>query len=353
MAYNKHMSIRPYFVFLLALFFAFTVASSAHAATLSIDPPDGHFGPGDTFVATVRLDTILEECVNAVTVELNYSKDWMKASAISKGESFLTLWPEEPTIDLEHGIVRFEGGIPAGYCGRVQGDPGKTNIIAKVIFTIPGNMIGGKATSGPEPMLVTFGPATKVLLNDGFGTVAPLILQVGDYTRELSSLGLNNEWLDIVHADKIPPELFHISLEQDPQTYQGKYFIVFSTIDKQSGVHHYEVTEDDPNQFCYARGGKYIKADIITTKSPYVLTDQTLKSRVVVRAIDNAGNASEAVLAPQNGDHGTRTISSNIDGGTYFWWYVIGGTLLILIVISFWIFHRRRGILNTEVTRTS
>ena len=52
----------------------------AYAATLSIDPPDGNFGPGDTFVLTVRLDTAHDECVNAASIVVNYPTDWMKAS---------------------------------------------------------------------------------------------------------------------------------------------------------------------------------------------------------------------------------------------------------------------------------
>ncbi len=43
------------------------------------------------------------------------------------------------------------------------------------------------------------------------------------------------------------------------------------------------------------------KSSFITGVSPYVLTDQLLKSRITVRAFDHAGNTQEAVLAPKNG----------------------------------------------------
>src|SRR3989344_7008730 len=127
--------------FLFMLFLAtpyLLLPTPLSAATLSIDPETRSVGPGDTFVATLRLDTITGECVNAVTAEILYPKDWMNASAVSKGESLMSLWVEEPSVDREQGRVFMSGGIPAGYCGRVQGDPGKTNVVAKIIFSIPG-----------------------------------------------------------------------------------------------------------------------------------------------------------------------------------------------------------------------
>src|SRR3989344_881302 len=313
----------------------------AYAATLSIDPPDGNFGPGDTFVLTVRLDTAHDECVNAASIVVNYPTDWMKASAISKGESLFTLWPEEPMIDLDNGVVRFDGGIPAGYCGRVQGDPGKTNILAKIIFTIPGNMIGGKTASGPEALAVTFGTETKVLLNDGFGTQAPLTLVSGAYVRELNSLGMKNEWIDLVLEDTTPPELFRIELAKEANTFQGKYFIIFSTVDKQSGVDHYEVSEDDPEQFGFVRGKKYEKALFVTAKSPYVLIDQELKSRVTVRAYDHARNISEAILPPQNGAKAPLGSSRDTMVVVRHWFSLVGGTVLAIVFVWIWLPRRK------------
>ena len=48
--------------------------------------------------------------------------------------------------------------------------------------------------------------------------------------------------------------------------------------------------------------GKNVKSEWKTVTSPYLLADQTLESRVVVRAIDNAGNIQEKILGPTNGD---------------------------------------------------
>ena len=315
-----------------------TYPATVFAATLTIDPASGEFGPGDTFVLTVRVDPLDGECINAVAAEINYPKDWMRAVAVSKGESILTLWPDEPTVDTARGSVYFNGGTPAGYCGRVLGDPGKTNVLAKIVFSIPGNMIGGKVATGPEPLLLTFGPKTQVLLNDGFGTPAPLETVGGSYIRTMSSVGHANEWTDIVHADNISPDLFTVSVEQDRQTYQGKYFIVFSTLDKQSGVHHYEITEDDPNHFGFVVNKKE-PALAVTAKSPYLLTDQTLSSRIIVRAFDHAGNMQEALVSPKS--HSGAPIASESAGSNMMMW--IAGILIGLLVIfgAFWFLGRR------------
>ncbi len=334
---------KAFFVFFL-LSASYSLPTASEAATLTMDPATGSYGPGDMFVVTVRLDTTPAECVNAAMVELLYPADWMKATAVSKGESLLTLWTDEPTINIEHGKVSFAGGIPAGYCGRVQGDPGKTNILAKIIFTIPGNMIGGKVATGPVPMALTFSSSTRVLLNDGFGTPVQLSLKEAMLTHSLTSSGIKNEWLDIVHADNTPPDEFKVSVEHDPSTFGGKYFIVFSTVDKQSGVHHYEVREDDPGRLGFQRG-KNDPASFAVAQSPYPLVDQELKSRVTVRAIDNANNIQESIIPPASGTFSVSALheaGSSAPGSKKIWWTI--STLFFLFAggIGSWHYTRQR-----------
>jgi hypothetical protein len=337
---TRQIHRRRFFACILYTLYLLLYTSLASAATLSIDPEILIVGPGDNFVATIRIETLPDECVNAVSVELLYPSDWMNASAVSKGESLMTLWPDEPSVDREKGRVFFSGGIPAGYCGRVQGDPGKTNILAKVIFSIPGNMIGGKVATGEVALPIIFGSSTKVLLNDGFGTPAPLLLKHTEYVRTLTSSGMKNEWLDVVHADNTPPDLFTITVEHDAHAFDGQNFIIFSAVDKQSGIHHYEVMEDDPVNLGFVYGKK-VKSSFVVTASPYVLTDQTLQSRIIVRAYDHAGNMQEAVHAPTNGTSTTGLSGRNNMRHTFselFSLQMIGGifTLILLAVAGWW-----------------
>ncbi len=331
-----NMYIKTFFSLLFLLF-----AHTASAATLSLDPISGEYGPGDMFVVTVRLDTPLEECVNAVNVELLYSTDWIKSTAFSKGESLLTLWAEEPVINESEGKITFSGGIPGGYCGRVQGDPGKTNILARLVFNVPGNMIGGRVATGPEPITIRFGSSTQVLLNDGFGTPAPLETQDADLTRIMTSTGIKNEWLDIVHSDDLPPDPFTVIVQNNPGTNNGKYFAVFGTVDKQSGVHHYEIREDDPGKLEFVRGEQK-RAVFVTATSPYILTDQTLQSRIVVRAIDNAGNVQEAIAPPTNGDFAhVQPPEGNEKKISITQVFLAGSILVVFFLILGFLYYRR------------
>lgn len=320
----------------LVTFFAL-MPSALFAATLSLDPAHGSFGPGDMFVVTVRIDTDKDECINASDIAVLFPPDLVKVTAVSKGESLMTLWTDGPLIENEKGKVSWSGGIPGGYCGRVLGDPGKTNILGKVVFSV----LGIKEKAGEVPMGFSFASSTKVLQNDGFGTMATLSTKDATLTRVLRASGVKNEWLDIVHADTVPPDSFDVSVHHDPNTLGGKYFIIFSTVDKQSGVDHFEVMEDDPSRIGFVRGSNE-HARLETAASPYVLFDQSLKSRVTVRAIDNAGNVEEAILPPSNGTFSV--YAANDTGalaGEYqdLWWFMLVALFAVIVGFAYW--HHR------------
>jgi len=76
--------------------------------------------------------------------------------------------------------------------------------------------------------------------------------------------------------DNILPESFKVEISQNPAIFEGKYFIVFSTTDKQSGIDYYEIKE----------GKKNWKIAV----SPYILENQKLTSDIWVKAVDKAGN---------------------------------------------------------------
>lgn len=327
----------------------FLVAGSVSAATISLDAPADSYAPGDIFIATIRIDPGEDECVNTVAVRLSYPTDILRAQALSRGESLLTLWlpddPGVPEIDQEKGVVALSGGIPAGYCGRVEGDPGKTNIVAKVVFGVLPGATGKTATA-------SFIDGTTAYLNDGRGTKAPLSTSGASFsivpaTGEESA----NEWQEAIALDQTPPEIFAIELEVDPQTFYGKHFIVFSTSDKQTGIHHYELLEDDPDRFGYSRlSGEPVAFSPQT--SPYVLMDQELKSRVVVRAYDHAGNIQEAILPPQGASE--RALALSKEAEERVWWYA-GIAAIFFVIISAFVYFtmsRRRvgegGIVDGE-----
>lgn len=326
-----------YIIALIVLFPSF-----AFAAEISLDPTSGVYGPGDSYVVNVRLSPETDdECINAVDVSISYPKDLIKASAFSKGESILTVWAEEPTIDQTKGIVHFSGGIPGGYCGRVLGDPGKTNIIGKVVFSVPAMLIGTTTQASDIQIPVTVLPESKAYLNDGQGTLATLRVKGAVFGRSNDAEHLHNEWTDAIHGDVLPPDDFRAEIQSDPNIFDGKFFLVFSTVDKQSGVSHFEVMEEDPLHPGKTRGTRDA-ALFIRTTSPYLLKDQTLKSKITVRAFDNAGNRKEFVLnpgdSPKTQDVGTAT-------PTDWWpWMIIVLVALVGIVIILRYHYPKRSV---------
>ncbi len=284
-------------LFRISFFFCFffLFLHDAHAATLYIDPTKADLNRGDSITVSVRLDTDEGECVNVVNGVVSYT-DNIQPVDISRGSSIFSMWVEEPVINKESRTITFAGGIPNGYCGRIPGDPRLTNNVVDLVFQSPGLQIG--TTEGGNEASISFNEQTQVLLNDGFGSIAPLQLFGTSITlaREPGS-ELKNEWQGVVATDEIPPEGFSIALERTENAFSNDYFITFNTTDKQSGIDHYEVIEEPLSSYNLFLWGAET-APWVEARSPYVLTDQSLNSTIRVKAIDKAGNEYIATLVP-------------------------------------------------------
>jgi hypothetical protein len=263
-------------VLVLSLVLFFTGAPLASAASLYLDPSSGTYGPGDTFFVDVRVNNE-DTCINAAQVMLSYPRETLKAVDFSRGASIFSLWIEEPFLDTENGVVRFAGGVPGGYCGRTSGDPALSNVLGRVVFTVLQNT----AASASINIL----QSSEVLLHDGAGTKAPLTTHGANITIASSRMQTENPWLQQVHDDTIPPDPFTAIVESTRDVYGGKYYLVFSTVDKQSGIDHFELLER----------GAWKKVE-----SPYALRDQFLRDDIQLKAIDKAGNERMAAYDPES-----------------------------------------------------
>ena len=238
---------------------------SVSAATIYLDPNTGTYGPGDTFITEVRLDNE-GECINAVHVAVSYPTDRLRAVDFSRGNSILNLWIKDPTIDTGRGMVEFMGGIPGGYCGRIPGDPSLTNVLGRIVFSV--------VKSDASQAEISVSSESEAYLNDGLGSRAQLTVRGSSVTLQSEKTDVGNPWIEEVGADTTPPDPFTIEVQSTRGVFGGRYYIVFSTTDKQSGMDHYEIFE---------RGAWK------PVVSPYRLTDQSLKD-IQVKAIDKAGN---------------------------------------------------------------
>ncbi len=305
-----------FFTFLICILaFSFLIFNSCQAAILYLEPSMAEYKVGEIFVLENRIDLEPNENINVVEVNLKYPKDLLEVIDLSFGNSILTVIPHQPIINRDEGTISFAGGIIGGYTGQIPGDPGKSNLLAKIIFKSK-DIIKG---SGKIEFLET----SQVLLNDGLGTPTKLTLKSALINiSEDKPLIVKNEWQEELEKDKIPPESFEIKIQNDPSIFDGKYFIVFFTTDKQTGIDHYEVSETKNKD----------KENWQRAESPYLLADQTLKSFIKVKAIDKAGNQRIEILPPKTQKN----------------WLDLIITLIIFLIVFFILYLLRKKVLITK-----
>jgi hypothetical protein len=320
---------------LLGLLFA-SPLYTVSAATLYIDPPLPTINRSDSITLSVRVDTdeAAGECVNAVDAVIHYDPS-IQPVDVSLGDSIFSVWVEPPKINPENRTITFAGGIPNGYCGRIEGDPRLSNVIAKIVFRSPGLQIGGGDEANTAT--VSFGDESQVYLNDGQGTLAALTTYPSKITLERTpGQTITDSWRESVQNDMTPPQQFGIALERDTKAFDGKYFIVFNTSDKETGISHYEVMEEPLSEFGrFAWGGA--DAPWIEARSPYVLSDQSLNSTIRVRALDKAGNEYIATYVPLESERkmSTETLYGYVA-------IAVGLTVIGVLGMIVWQWVRRR-----------
>jgi len=314
-------------------------ASSAAAASLYLDPARTMLYRGDAMTVAVRLDTdeASGECINAVDAVITYSEQIIPVDT-SIGSSILSMWVEKPRIDTDSRTITFAGGIPNGYCGRVDGDPRLTNVLAEIVFRSPGLMVRG-GDAGNEAS-VLFGPETTVYLNDGRGTKAEL-LTYGSLIELSRNPGtsLVDPWSETVRNDLIPPEGFSVEVVRIPPEH-GRYYAIFNTTDKQTGIDDYQIIEEPIDQLGSFTWGR-ADAPWVSGRSPYELRDQSLGSTIRVKAIDKAGNETIAVYVPSQGERSLSLATLMV--------YGFGGFVLMSLLVLIVILWRRRGAKSREV----
>jgi len=291
--------------------------TTTFAAVLYLESDGGEYQPGDVFIVEMKIDNE-NEYINTVEANLSFSQDILQVVDFSKGSSILALWVGEPEINQESGLISFVGGIPGGYGGKISGDPGVSNLLGKVVFKMKGFTEDNSLQIGR----VDFLESSQVLLNDGKGTLAKLtakgiIFEIAQF--EPTQIP-KNEWQEQLSKDKIPPEPFVVEVRKNEALFEGRYFLIFSTTDKQTGLDYFEVSESREGEENWKRG-----------ESPYLLEDQDLESVIKVKAIDEAGNERVVEITPPKPSViEEKKISS--------WWILI--LIILIISVAFWIFKK-------------
>jgi hypothetical protein len=285
-------------------------AQNAHAVSVRLSPAEIPAGAGDTAAISIIADTEGSE-VNGIEGTLVIPAG-VRVREFRDAGSVINFWIERPAAGAG-GSVRFGGVTAGGFSGP-----------ALPLFSVSFDADPTKDIS--DIRIVAAG--MRAALNDGQGTsvAIPDASAAVRFTRELPSA----EPAEVSPpADITPPEPFAITPARDPSVAGGLWFIVFSTQDKGSGMQRYDMQETESGE---VREGEWAIA-----KSPFVLRDQSRKSTVFVRAIDNAGNARTAVLSPG-------TDAAQYAGRLF--WYILGGAgilVLFLVLLLVWRSSRHRG----------
>jgi len=236
-------------------------ASPVFATQIYLQADSATIKPGDFLKVSVFINTETE-IINAIQGTVVFPDNLLKVEKINEGNSILSFWAEKPNV-YEGKEIRFAGIVPGGY----QNNEG---LLFSVIFQTLSQGNGAAALKD-----------VQVLLNDGKGTAA-----------EFSVSNLNFVVTDKASAiskpeikDNEPPELFTPEIASTPEMFEGRYFLVFATQDKGSGIDHYEIREG--------------KGPFIFAESPYLLQNQNLDKEIAVKAVDKNGNERIIVLPPQ------------------------------------------------------
>jgi hypothetical protein len=267
-------------VYTFALLSLVTLTSPVFAAEIRLDAHKVEITPGEQFSVDVIVHS--SESLNAIEGNLVFPEDKLKVKEIYDGNSVVNFWVEKPRVETSNTIV-FSGITPGGFTGA-------NNTIFRVIF---------EAKNTGVASIMFYG--VKILQNDGLGTQAMLVTRDTAVSIKPGDDSVYKETL----VDTEAPEDFNITIESDPNIFEGKHFIVFDTQDKSSGIARYEVRE--------GRWGWFTLAE-----SPYLLKHQSLDKKIFVKAIDKSNNERVSVLPPKTQAP---------------WWKIYGKFGIIIFVI--------------------
>ncbi len=240
------------------------IAVPVFAAELFFETKNQEFIQGDDFLASIFLNTE-EESINAAEGRIVFPEELLEVKEIRDGNSIINFWIERPKVE-QVGIIGFSGIIPGGY-QEIKG------FVFSVVFRAKAS--GNGAIEIHD---------VKVLLNDGEGT--PASVKLSPFQFLISQEAPPAPPMVETIKDTDPPEEFKLEIAQSPEMFEGKYFLVFATQDKGSGIDHYEICEGS-------------KKKCVITESPYLLQNQELNQEIFVKAVDKSGNERVVMMPAQ------------------------------------------------------
>jgi hypothetical protein len=310
---NKISAIKFLLPAILLGFILFPYCASAQSLSLTSDKSTCNVG--DDILVVLNLDTS-DKSINVVDGTVTFPTEFFDIQSIRTGDSFLTLWQERPTASAGGKIV-FTGGVPNGFIGQTG------NVFS---FVLRAKKVGEASISVNN---------ATVLLNDGLGTelngvvftpAKVIITAPAEKTPGQTVPGENiNEQQQPV-VDKISPLPFTPVLARNPSIAGNKFFVSFSTVDKETGISYYKIREE---YVLLPYFGPLFFSDWQKAETPYILKLQHWWSKIYIRAYDNAGNFREEIVTKPLDDEGIIILK-----------IIISATAIIIVLILFFFIKR-------------
>lgn len=302
--YWRSKSILVSIIFLLSGILLWS--TPALAADLRIVTDRSAYKVGDTIVANIILSSA-SQASNAVSGVLDFSKELLQVSSLSKTGSIINLWVQEPAYSNTNGQVSFEGAILnpgfTGGSGRILSVSFRARKAGTVVLSYSTGSILANDGQGTS-ILKTLGK-TSFTIQEGVAEEkkepAPVKTPVEKPKPVATSTPLVNE----------PPELEIKQLKTSDRNNRASFIIIGSS--RRSVIDRYEIQLDDGSTLILP--GK----NSPTFNTPSLNQGDHL---IIVNAVDLLGNRTERQL--------TFTISPALTKSLLFSW---GNSLLTLLSI--------------------
>jgi hypothetical protein len=275
-------SLKKYFYILsLAALLAVPVQVYGQEVSISFDSTiPSEVRQGEEVVIPILLENSSNTEINTIKMSVLVPNDIFLLDNFWFENSLVSLWIEDPSI-VEKGdvsVLTFTGLIPGG-------TDASGHLVSIILRALEDD---GKATikiTDASTYLHT-GKAEKINLD---GREVDISL--------LPSLDSTIPQRDFVIQDKEPPNDFFPIVARNTQIFNGDYFLMFHTIDLQTGIDRFEILE---STLFYTEEELADSRNLYwrEVQNPARLQDQGLDSYLYVRAYDNAGNHRTVVIPP-------------------------------------------------------
>ena len=243
---------------------SFLISNSAFAATLSFTPSIGTHERDVTFTVGIYVGS-LDKSINATSATVTFPTDKLQVVSVSKTNSIVDFWAQEPSFSNTAGTVRFEGVIlPPGF----QGGNGR---IINISFK-------GKQTGLADVKLTS----NQVLANDGLGTPVSTTVSGATFTiKEVTPVAPTVIDLDdeIPLEDAVPIIEPEIACESDS--------IIYST------THPGQIwRKENTAVFSWDAGEDIVASRIAFDRNPGTEPDNLSKPAIVEKKYENIADGT-------------------------------------------------------------